>query len=248
MNYLNNPHHNDVFSHGRRHIASVDVNMVGNVLGYTPDYVSLANDRKIINFVIESIEKQSYFLFKPNKLTVGNVTFKLFNNKDSEKSLKISLKGGGSFSSTSDTSCDIRFVDWFTQYYDFSEDSEFTKSLLTLVKVYYEKLINICIRQFHKQCDPNVGKYYNPEVCARNISFCFWSSITMINAIDLNSYEDLEIASFKSSTYYVNKFEDVVNEIKGTNLKYSRLYYNDETTKQEQKHKVDLVRAIYSLN
>lgn len=249
MNYLNNPHHIDVLSYGRRHIASVDVSMVGNSFRHTNSYYQFARATSIIDHIVSNIDQQEYYIFKPKALKIGNITFKKFTNEDNQTSLKISIKGGGTFSSTSDTWCNLRFVDWFTQYYDFSSYGEFEKGLLGLVSEYYNKLIDFCIKEFHLQCNPAVNRgQFNPEVCARNISFCFWSCVTMLNAIEINSYDNLEVAKNNSSAYYVNAFEDIVNKINGTDYKYSRMYYNNNSTEREQEYNYQMVRVALGLN
>lgn len=248
--YLNNSHHKTMLSCGPRHIASVDIGMVGNVLGgiSSSNFHNLATGTTIHHIFRDYIDsKKRWYNCWSNTLKIGNYKFKKYSNKESSSNLKIYDK---------DTICghlsnihmDHRFISWFTQHYDFSGLGEIEEEVYAAARAYYVSLMKICIERFHKQCNPNVNRhYYNPEVCARNIAFCYWSCLTMVNAIDHKGFDNLRNTSYQYSTYYVNKFEDIVNEKNGTNYTYSRLYYNEDMDKLEQDGNVAMVRAAFGL-
>lgn len=249
INYLNNAHHKELLSCGSRHMAATDINCIGSTIGYENGYSELLNGKKIIDLIathINSVRTKKFWRFG-SRFTVGNISFVLTTNRDKETSLTI--KDPNCFMGLqSNVFSDCRFVYWFVYNYCFAGLGEIEDQIYSLVREYLVTLSNLCILRFHHQCNPEVNRrLYNPEVCARNISFTYWACQTFINAIDQKSYDDLVPTPYRTSAYCVNAFEDLVNKVNGTNYQYSRLYYNDESDKKEYKYKYDVVRAALGL-
>lgn len=246
-NYLNNGYHKEILSCGMRHMASVSLNCIGSTIGYDSGFINIANDKKIIKFIADHIESTRSFWKWGEYYKIGKIKFVLSHHKEEGLNLTIFDKNC-SYGKERDVFCDLRFVNWFVYNYDFSGLGEIEERVYQLVRSYLESLSEMCVNQFHKQCNPQVNRRnYNPEVCGRNIAMCFWACQTFINAIEAKSYDALNFTHYKSTGDCVNEFEDIVNKLNGTNYMYSRLYYNEESRKRESEANYQIVRAALGL-
>ncbi len=251
-NYLNNSHHKELFSLGLRHMASVDVSSIHEFISYKSPLYDLILGTKIINFIKTEINTQKYLLFKPKsiKMTNGEV-FKIVKTSNTwlcdkyKESINVKFKGG--LYGTTDCANDGSFVTWYIHYHLFVSDTtdKFQLELDKLVLEYLSTIMHICLQEFHKEIAPGPKDpmQSSKEVKCRQITFAYWAAKTISNAILENGYDKLKMLAWMPAAKCVKSFENVCNFYNKTDYNYSELYYNDSTTKAEQKAMFEIVKA-----
>lgn len=244
--YLNNPHHNDILSHGRRHLASVDISGLPQFLSYDCDYYSKMYTQSLYDLILEHIKSlpRNWIGMKPRSVRLGSYKFSI-TTYDKQDVIRVKpLKNADMFNTRTFRS-DGQFTSWFTQYYDFKGLGLLTQDIYSIMATRYKNIQKYCIEQFHIQCNPNVDRRkFNPEVCCRQITFAYWSAITLGNAVAMKSFETFTWAEYRSNTDCVHEFEAIVNAYNKTNIHHSKLYYNADSTKRDQKFAYEMAKAI----